>query len=151
MNRKEQISVEEQHGAKCSVCSLRFVFIFLFFVQVAFAQDTTQKYELNDPRNPNCPCHKLQKQAEEEYAQKNKQNLPEHVEANNQNNNVVQEKVVLPLNAQQKLLSSSSSASGNVSRHRKRSVWFKKLKFRYSKKMKRTKKVRPDYSVCCKW
>lgn len=151
MNRKEQISVEEQHGAKCAVCSLRFVFIFLFFVQFTFAQDTTQKYELNDPRNPNCPCHKLQKQAEEEYAQKNKQNLLEHMEANDQTNNVVQEKVVLPLNGQQKSVSASSSASGNISRHRKKPVWFKKLKFRYSKKMKRTKKVRPDYSVCCKW
>lgn len=25
------------------------------------------KYDLNDPRNPNCPCHKYQKQADEEY------------------------------------------------------------------------------------
>src|ERR1700756_4317976 len=27
------------------------------------------KYELNDPRNPNCPCHKYQRQAENEYKQ----------------------------------------------------------------------------------
>ncbi|MGZ3866701.1 MAG: hypothetical protein ACXVC6_07335 [Bacteroidia bacterium] len=27
------------------------------------------KYELNDPRNPNCPCHKHQQQAENEYRQ----------------------------------------------------------------------------------
>ncbi len=25
------------------------------------------KYDLNDPRNPNCPCHKHQKLADEEY------------------------------------------------------------------------------------
>lgn len=25
------------------------------------------KYELNDPRNPNCPCHKYQKLADEEF------------------------------------------------------------------------------------
>lgn len=151
MKCREHILIEEQHGAKCSVCSLHFIFIFLFFVQFTFAQDTLQKYELNDPRNPNCPCHKLQKQAEEEYAQKNKQNVLENAEANNQHTHVVQEKVVLPLNSQQSSVSSVSSASGNVSKHRKKSVWFKKLKFRYSKKMKRTKKVRPDYSVCCKW
>lgn len=37
--------------------------IFLF-VGLAKAQTT---YPINDPRNPNCPCHKYQKQAEEEY------------------------------------------------------------------------------------
>lgn len=25
------------------------------------------KYDINDPRNPNCPCHKYQKIADEEY------------------------------------------------------------------------------------
>jgi hypothetical protein len=28
-----------------------------------------QEYDLNDPRNPNCPCHKRQQQAEREYQQ----------------------------------------------------------------------------------
>jgi len=27
------------------------------------------EYDINDPRNPNCPCHKLQQQAENEYRQ----------------------------------------------------------------------------------
>lgn len=26
-----------------------------------------EQFPLNDPRNPNCPCHKLQKQADDEY------------------------------------------------------------------------------------
>lgn len=37
--------------------------IFLF-VNVLFAQTS---YPINDPRNPNCPCHKYQKLADEEY------------------------------------------------------------------------------------
>ncbi len=32
------------------------------------------KYELNDPRNPNCPCHKYQKLAEEEFKKLNQNN-----------------------------------------------------------------------------
>jgi hypothetical protein len=31
--------------------------------------DTTRsKYPINDPRNPNCPCHKYQAEADKEYA-----------------------------------------------------------------------------------
>jgi len=32
------------------------------------AQKNGSKYDLNDPRNPDCPCHKYQKIADEEYA-----------------------------------------------------------------------------------
>jgi hypothetical protein len=35
---------------------------------LAFNNDSLKnKYELNDPRNPNCPCHKYQKLADEEF------------------------------------------------------------------------------------
>lgn len=39
---------------------------------VAKGDSLKNKYELNDPRNPNCPCHKYQKLAEEEFAKLNK-------------------------------------------------------------------------------
>jgi hypothetical protein len=58
----------------------------LFFVspKISFATgDTltgdTTKYALNDPRNPNCPCHDAQKKADEEYRKM--------IEKNNQANN----------------------------------------------------------------
>ena len=36
---------------------------------VSFNNDSLKnKYELNDPRNPNCPCHRYQKLADEEFA-----------------------------------------------------------------------------------
>ncbi len=37
-----------------------------------FKDSTKTKYELNDPRNPNCPCHKYQKLADEEFKRLNK-------------------------------------------------------------------------------
>jgi len=48
------------------------IFTFLLFFKVVnatpFFEDSTKtKYELNDPRNPNCPCHKYQKLADEEF------------------------------------------------------------------------------------
>ena len=50
-------------------------FLFLSFMFIlAIANSNTinkdslkSKYDLNDPRNPNCPCHKHQKLADEEY------------------------------------------------------------------------------------
>ena len=41
-----------------------FLFVLFFSFQLS-AQDS--KYDINDPRNPNCPCHKYQKLADEEY------------------------------------------------------------------------------------
>ena len=39
---------------------------------LAFNNDSLKtKYELNDPRNPNCPCHKYQKLAEKEFKKMN--------------------------------------------------------------------------------
>jgi hypothetical protein len=42
-----------------------------------FAQESNgTEYDINDPRNPNCPCHKYQKAADEEYQRElNKQKV----------------------------------------------------------------------------
>ena len=48
----------------------RSLLLFILFSStntIALAQTTNQQYNLNDPRNPDCPCHKLQKQADDEY------------------------------------------------------------------------------------
>lgn len=48
--------------------------LFLFGAQLLSASggaegDSTKgKYPITDPRNPNCPCHKYQAQADREYA-----------------------------------------------------------------------------------
>lgn len=44
------------------------IFLFLLFSCSMFAQENNgTQYDINDPRNPNCPCHKYQKAADEEY------------------------------------------------------------------------------------
>ena len=50
-----------------------FLFLSFMFILVIVNANTINKdslkskYDLNDPRNPNCPCHKHQKLADEEY------------------------------------------------------------------------------------
>ena len=51
------------------------IILFLSFFLIVFISGASNpnkdslksKYEINDPRNPNCPCHKYQKIADEEY------------------------------------------------------------------------------------
>lgn len=54
-----------------------FTYLFLLFSCSMFAQENNgTEYDLNDPRNPNCPCHKYQQAADEEYQRElNKQKI----------------------------------------------------------------------------
>lgn len=52
-----------------SAMSLRLTVLLMVVSTVVFSQTNNQHYDLYDPRNPDCPCHKLQKQAENEYKQ----------------------------------------------------------------------------------
>src|SRR3989344_1649980 len=48
--------------------ALRLFILLLLFSSSAFSQNLgNQEYDINDPRNPNCPCHKLQQMADDEY------------------------------------------------------------------------------------
>lgn len=53
----------------------------------------TGKYDINDPRNPDCPCHDAQKKADEEYRNSQLQREQNPVDRNpvnnDQNNDVV--------------------------------------------------------------
>jgi hypothetical protein len=58
-------------------CNLRYVVLsscLLFAAHLAGAANSAEadssksKYALSDPRNPDCPCHKYQAQADKEYA-----------------------------------------------------------------------------------
>ena len=42
-------------------------------MSITFYDLNAQEYDINDPRNPNCPCHKMQQLADEEFATQNKQ------------------------------------------------------------------------------
>lgn len=60
--------------------------IALIFLFVSFASAQSE-YPINDPRNPKCPCHKYQQQAEEEYkqllAQNNSVSYNKEIKVNN--------------------------------------------------------------------
>ena len=47
-----------------------FLLLFSFLSSKALGEDSLKnKFDLNDPRNPDCPCHKYQQQADKEYQQ----------------------------------------------------------------------------------
>lgn len=79
--------------------ALRLFILLFLFSNSAFAQNfQNQQYDINDPRNPNCPCHKLQQMADEEYnkilnnnyKQNNKVNEQNQLFASNNFNNINQ-------------------------------------------------------------
>jgi hypothetical protein len=51
------------------------IVILLFLCVQAFSQQ--KRLDLNDPRNPDCPCHKVQKMAEKEFSKNNSSNFSE--------------------------------------------------------------------------
>ncbi len=155
MNRKKQIAFSEHSKEICSSCSLRFIFLFSFLIQLSFAQNTNVQYDINDPRNPDCPCHKLQKQAEEEFEQqKNNPGNFDIVEVSNKDNRVEEEKEndeEISLQSHRSTATLSSLAFKKRNKHRKKVIWINKSQLVFSKNSKGIKRVRPDYSVCFKW
>jgi hypothetical protein len=122
---------------------------------------TKQKYELNDPRNPDCPCHAAQKLAEEEYRKQQEQNAinngkqngdpanknnPSDVDHNNnkQNSDVNTNKNI------------SGTSSGGSAKHYSKSnaslkqlnKWMKHMKRQLRKKNNGTKKGKRRLANC---
>lgn len=135
------------------------VLLFLISTQLSFAgTDTTkagdQQFPLNDPRNPNCPCHKLQKQAEDEFAQQNK-TKDQFGNIENNNNNDVNDKETnepkLVSEIGERVIRSTSTTSIIKYKHKKKVNWITKVRFKFSKKVHRIKKTLPDYEICFKW
>lgn len=134
-----------------SLRTLRLIFLFLFLIKIPFAQ-TNQQYDINDPRNPNCPCHKYQKMADDEFEQlqkKNKSNQSVELAELGDNPN---------LKAKERQLKESESTSNRPhSNYAKRKKW-KTIKRRMHKHVNlfslrsfKAKRFKPCYSVCFKW
>lgn len=57
--------------------------LFFLLIKISLAQPVNtinQEYDLNDPRNPNCPCHKYQKMADDEFKKLQKKDKSNHSE-----------------------------------------------------------------------
>jgi hypothetical protein len=85
-----------------------------------FSGDSTKsKYALTDPRNPDCPCHKYQKLADEEYAR-----LLKNGKASDSNNKVRAEKISSETKYKRKLLRRHKRVGRKHGREKKqRKVW----------------------------
>jgi hypothetical protein len=100
---------------------------------------TKQKYDLNDPRNPDCPCHKYQKLAEDEYKNKEKRVVVSafdtHALATIESNKVHQSKHYLK------------------KRFEKHSMkyYYNRFLFRYEKHHKKQKRIKVKSGTCYKW
>ncbi|CAN5411046.1 hypothetical protein BH10BAC1_BH10BAC1_15720 [soil metagenome] len=157
------------------------LFILFFSMnKIAIAQTTNQQYDLNDPRNPDCPCHKLQKQADDEYQRQlnlgnnfndndnignqqlqNFNPINTTIETNklinfNQVNNNLGNDSKSKINTrsfqpQSNNTSSGSGSSVGKNKKKKASNWFVKKMHRTKLKHSRIKKVKPNYAVCYKW
>jgi hypothetical protein len=132
---------------------IKFSFFFFFLIQISFAQLSNDKhvFDLNDPRNPECPCHKYQKMADDEFEKLKKSNALNQSETiteigNNQQLNVSKIQI--------KVTDSVSSDTGSYhlkKKNRKRITYpmFKRHYFAF--KFLKTHKYKPSYSVCFKW
>ncbi len=125
----------------------------------ASREDSTKtKYDINDPRNPNCPCHQYQKMADEEYqkqiANQDVQNASENVRNKvvAVNENPIDLNVVLGSELFTKKGNSSGSELKRVGV--KRSVFAKRSTTQHKKHSPKKRKVRfgkRDNSRCTKW
>lgn len=162
--------------------ALRLFILLLLFSSSAFSQNIqNQQYDINDPRNPNCPCHKLQKMADDEYnKQRNDNNNNEQRQFamnlnnfSNLNNNDNQQRQLLNVrnfnnsdsngndnssnqvkrdfNFKTSGLSAGSGSSGSKVKKKKLGLEFHKKLNRAKLKHSKIKKVRPNYAVCYKW
>lgn len=128
------------------------IIIFLFIANSIFAQE----YDINDPRNPNCPCHKMQQQANEEFAQLNNgnKNVFQHSFENNNLDNNNESHVSSSNNT---FFQSSRREQGDRSiaytsfRKKRKNVWIKKTIFKFSNKYRFKKRGKINVALCYNW
>ena len=152
MTHRETIKTTTYRREQFSAVSLRFIFLFLLFTTISFSQNNIEQYDINDPRNPNCPCHKQQQLADEEYALLNK-----NVDENKLDN----KKTIIEIDFKTNTNENSSSnikqskhtryaGSGNT-KHKKKNLWYKKTKFRMWNKLKKEIKFKNKVDFCFEW
>ena len=121
--------------------------LLLFFSSTLYAQ---QHYPLNDPRNPDCPCHQAQQQAEQEFAQLNR--LPVNAVKNDAIENA--EKNVTEARAVSAATTAAPAAGRGVrgKKRRRRIVLLQSLQFRYLRGQKGLHRLHGNNAACFhKW
>ncbi len=128
--------------------------LFFLFTQLSFAQPGNDKqvFDLNDPRNPDCPCHKYQKMADDEFGKLQKNNKL------NRSDVVADVGDDQNLNPKQRQSKDSEIVSNpphsNYSKNKKRKTVKRKVLKHvnlFSLRSFKTKRFKPSYSFCFKW
>ncbi len=156
--------------------ALRLFILFFLLSSTAFAQNllNNKQYDLNDPRNPDCPCHKLQKLADDEY---NRQQNGTNQFVSNFNKIDLNDNVDNQINIQQNFnpvndnLGNDNESTKNKfhfeprrsngslglgissgrNKKKKTGNYIMKKIYRAKIKHSKIKKAKPNYSVCYKW
>jgi hypothetical protein len=108
-----------------------------------------QQYDINDPRNPDCPCHKMQQLADKEFLMLGNQN-------NFNQNNREQYLNIVDLeknNSEGNEIVVNKDVSFNYGkiRKRKKNTWIKKTVFKFSNKYRFKKRKKINVAICYKW
>mgnify|MGYP001572075539 CR=1 FL=1 len=119
------------------------------------------QYDINDPRNPNCPCHKQQQQADDEYEQMKQQQNPQQNPqvqvsvSNNPNTDNVNQNNTQTESGQ---TDRDNSRSSGVTKSHRKEISAKllrrkliKLSWRISKRKTGTKKFGSHLTDCFHW
>jgi len=176
---REIVKISRESSAQKSLLPKLFgalrLFI-LFFLMSLSVSAQEQQYDINDPRNPNCPCHKLQKLADDEYQRQQNtgnqfiSNFNKQGNINNRGNNLINfnpiqnnvvndnigndnesNKIKFSFETRgNKNLGGSGLSSGSAKK-KKSSNWMLKKIHRAKIKHSKIKKVKPNYAVCYKW
>jgi hypothetical protein len=132
--------------------SANFIILLLFFIasNVMFAQ----QYDINDPRNPDCPCHKMQQLAEKEFAMLTNQNGViqndlHQIDNNQDGGNLINENQ----NGLSSYLEKNYSINTSYTKVKRRSknTWIKKTVFKFSNKYRFKKRKKINVAICYKW
>lgn len=117
-----------------------------------------QEYDINDPRNPNCPCHQYQKQADEEYQRMQQQQANTNSDKDNDASEKPQDNPDDQNNHEQESQDDSDHSDGNVHvkpRLRLPDTDFgkgtRKLMRRIGRKHNGTRKWRRSVVDCFRW
>jgi hypothetical protein len=118
----------------------------------------TVKYDVNDPRNPDCPCHAAQKLADEEYRRSHEQNNPNLVDQNPNPDVIVQTNTINNTNVNTNAAPVTTNSAGSQKHYskyykfqKKVGRWNKKMKRRLGKKHNGTKKGKRRLADCFHW
>jgi hypothetical protein len=122
------VSRTKDYQNKFIVNFFKLSILLLFFLPLAsFSQtgDSTKLFPLNDPRNPNCPCHQHQKLADEEFKK-----------LMNDQQNDVDEKQFLEIKETTITANAAGSSSKKYNSHKSKCKQHSK-RYRLKNKMKR--------------